>query len=71
LHGPYAFLYWRDERGQQRRRYVRKADVEQIERIVRDRKRQDRETRQVAAAAQTELRQLRRWIRELEGRAEW
>jgi hypothetical protein len=66
LHGPYAFLYWRDERGRQRRRYVRKADVEQVERIVQERQRKDRAARQDAFAAHAELHDLRRWLRALE-----
>ena len=71
LHGPYAFLYWRDEGGRQRRRYVRKADAELIERIVQDRQRAEREARRQALAARAELRQLRSWLRELERSRTW
>ena len=66
FHGPYAFLYWRDERGRQRRRYVRQADVAAVEAIVAKRLAADREERLQAAHAKVELRQLRRWLRDLE-----
>jgi hypothetical protein len=66
LHGPYAFLYWRDAGGRQRRRYVRKADVAAIAQIVQHRQAADRAARQQTAAAVAALRALRCWLRELE-----
>lgn len=66
LHGPYAFLYWRDERGRQRRRYIRAADVGAVEQIVTRRRFTDREARRRRDQAAKELRTLLRWLRELE-----
>lgn len=66
LHGPYAFLYWRDERGRQRRRYIRRADVGAVEQIVMQRRVSDRDARRRRDQAITDLRALRRWLRELE-----
>ncbi len=66
LHGPYAFLYWRDERGRQRRRYVQRADVRAVEHIVTQRRAADREARRHATEAVAELTALRRWLRDLE-----
>ncbi len=66
LHGPYAFLYWRDERGQQRRRYIRRVDVGAVERIVTQRRDNDRAARRRRDEAENELRALLRWLRDLE-----
>ncbi len=66
LHGPYAFLYWRDEQGRQRRRYIRAADVGAVEQIVTLRGDNDREACRRRVQAETELRALLRWLRELE-----
>jgi hypothetical protein len=71
LHGPYAFLYWRDEQSRQRRRYVRQADVAAVEAIVRQRRAADREERRRTTLAEAELRQLRRWLREFERGEGW
>jgi hypothetical protein len=66
LHGPYAFLYWRDPSGRQRRRYVRQNEVAAIERIVCDRRSAMREARHQLVAAMADLRQIRQWLQELE-----
>lgn len=71
LHGPYVFLYWRDTQGRQRRRYVKQADVPAVEEIVTSRRAADREARRQIAQAKTELRQLRRWVRDLERSEGW
>jgi Family of unknown function (DUF6788) len=71
LHGPYDFLYWRDHQGRQRRRYVRQAEVAAVTQIVTQRQAADRETRRQAADAVADLRQLRRWLRELERGSGW
>ena len=68
LHGPYSFLYWRDEHGCQRRRYIRKADIKHVENVIHERKRIEREARLVAASAQKELLLMRRWLDSLEWR---
>src|SRR3954462_11210634 len=67
LHGPYTFLYWRDEHGRQRRRYVRRADAVRVEQVVRARQDVDREARRQVQLALAELRHVRQWLRELEG----
>ena len=66
LHGPYAFLYWRDERGRQRRRYIRRADVGSAEQVVTQRRATDRDARRRRDQAVSDLRALRQWLRELE-----
>ncbi len=66
LHGPYAFLYWRDERSRQRRRYIRAADVGAVEQIATRRRFIDQEARRRRDQASEELRALLRWLRELE-----
>ncbi len=66
LHGPYAFLYWRDEQGRQRRRYIRTADVGAVEQIVARRRFTDREARRRRDQAVADLRGLLRWLREFE-----
>ena len=64
-HGPFAFLSWR-EAGTQRRRYVRRADVDAVGAVVERRRRAEREARRAAALALADLRRLRAWLRELE-----
>jgi Family of unknown function (DUF6788) len=71
LHGPYAFLYWRDAQGKQRRCYVRQADVAAVEQLVTQRRAADRAARRRAVEAAADLRQLRRWLRELERDGTW
>jgi hypothetical protein len=65
-HGPYSFLIWRDEAGRQRRCYVRQSDVTAVEQIITQRRVSAQATRRHVAEASTELRSLRRWLRELE-----
>jgi hypothetical protein len=66
VHGPYAFLIWRDDDGRQRRRYVRQADVPAVADVVNERRRADRAARQARQDALCHLRQLCAWLREVE-----
>lgn len=63
-HGPYAFLRWRDRNGQQRRRYVPKAEVARVREILALRQLIDRERRQALAEARDYLRYLRQLRKE-------
>jgi hypothetical protein len=45
-HGPYAFLHWR-EGPIQRRRYIRREDVNAVRAVIADRQLHDREARRV------------------------
>lgn len=65
-HGPYAYLYWRDGLGHPRRRYVRKAEVNQVREIIELRQAIARERRAAMLESKTRLRELRIWVRELE-----
>lgn len=58
-------LVWRGQDGRQRRRYVRKADLEAVREIVRRRADQSRAARLERAVANAEFRALVRLYREL------
>lgn len=64
-HGPYWFLRWRED-GVQRRRYVRRADVEAVRAVIQGRQRHERGERRALAEARAELRRLRTWLKELD-----
>ena len=64
-HGPYWILRWR-EGAFQRRRYVRREDVEAVRAVVERRRRDDREARRAVALAVDDLRRMRTWLRDLE-----
>jgi hypothetical protein len=63
-HGPYVFLYWRDEAGRPHRRYVPNAEVAAVQAIVEQRKHAEREARRQLAEARAELRLLRLLLKE-------
>ena len=64
-HGPYWFLHWR-EGAIQRRRYVRRADVEGVRAVIERRQDSNRDARRAVALALADLRRLRACVRELE-----
>jgi hypothetical protein len=64
-HGPYHFLVWR-EGGIQRRRYVQQTDVAAVRAVIDGRQRRDREARWLVALAVGDLREMRKWLRDLE-----
>ena len=64
-HGPYAFLYWRQD-GRQRRRYVPQDAVAAVRAVVERRRQEERAARLAAALARADLRRLRAWIKDLE-----
>jgi hypothetical protein len=64
-HGPYWFLHWR-QGGKQRRRYVRQTEVAAVRAVIDGRQRHDRETRWLVALAVGDLREMRKWLRDLE-----
>lgn len=64
-HGPYAYLYWRDGRGYTRRRYVRKAEADEVREVIQLRQAIDREQRRERDLARLHVRTLMRWLREL------
>lgn len=65
LHGPYYYLFWRDE-GRQRKRYVRQSDVaalrDELEGLARERRRR----RELECIFRTRWRDLRDQLREVE-----
>lgn len=65
LHGPYWFLRWRDG-DTQRRRYVRAEDLDAVRAVIEARRALDREARAAAASARFDLRELRRWLKEID-----
>ncbi len=58
-------LVWRGSDGRQRRRYVRKADLLTVRRIVERRHAEERRAREATSRALAELRQIARLCREL------
>jgi hypothetical protein len=64
-HGPYWFLHWR-QGGIQRRCYVRQTDVDAVRSAIDRRHWLDRERRLLLATSRAELREMRRWLRDLE-----
>ena len=65
LHGPYAFLRWRDG-AKQRRRFVTAADVPAVRAVIERRRGRDRAERRESARALAQLRGWKRWLTELE-----
>ena len=63
-HGPYWFLHWR-EGHIQRRRYVRGADLPQVQAIIERRQAHDRDARRAAVLASDDLRRIRAWLNDL------
>lgn len=64
-HGPYWFLRWR-EGTRQRRRYVRAEELDAVRAIITRRQRIDRIGRVARRDALADLRELKRWLREME-----
>ena len=63
-HGPYAYLYWRDEFGKAHRLYVRKAEAEEVREIIELRQAIAREWRVKLAEARGYIQRLDRMARE-------
>jgi hypothetical protein len=63
-HGPYAYLYWRDERGRSCRRYVAIGEVEAVRTIIERRRAKERDARRALAEAAADLRMLRQLLKE-------
>jgi hypothetical protein len=64
-HGPYAYLYWRDGIGRANRRYVPKAEVDEVRTIIERRQAAQRDQRRERDLARIGVRTLMRWLREL------
>ncbi len=60
-HGPYWFLRWR-EGAQQRRRYVKQADLPAVRAVVERRRAEDRAERVARALALRDLRKVETWL---------
>jgi hypothetical protein len=58
-------LRWRDG-NRQRRRFVKAADLDAVRAVIERRRQRDRAQRVARATAYADLRELRRWLRELE-----
>jgi len=61
-HGPYWYLHWR-EGTYQRRRYVRRDEVEAVRAIIDERRQEDRFWRDAMATATARLREVNQWLR--------
>jgi len=63
-HGPYHFLFWR-EGAVQRRRYVKRAELDAVRAAVERRRSGDRAARRALALALSELKEIDRWLKTL------
>jgi len=63
-HGPYAYLYWRDEFGKAHRLYVRKAEADEVREIIELRQAIAREWRVKLAGARGYIQRLDRMAKE-------
>jgi hypothetical protein len=66
-HGPYWFLRWRDERGANRRRYVRARDLDEIRAVLDARQSMRSQAKCEAHEAQAWLHETHRLLRQLWG----
>lgn len=64
-HGPYWFLRWRDG-ARQRRRYVSAEELDAVRVVITRRKSADRSERLARYGALADLRELKRWLTEIE-----
>lgn len=62
---PSTCLFWRDGYGKLRRRYVRKAEVNEVREIIELRQAIAREQRRERDLSRLHVRTLMRWLREL------
>jgi hypothetical protein len=65
LHGPYAYLFWR-EGGRLRKRYVRRERVAAVVALIAERRREAWMWRGAVAGAGRRHAELRAWLREVE-----
>lgn len=66
-HGPYGFLYWR-EGTRQRRRYVKRGEIEEVQEVVERRRTDDCADRRAITTAIADLREVEAWLRTLQSR---